>query len=89
MAFSSSDQRINSVNLATSLLGDVRSLYTQAKSVQTKLALYNAGSDATFNAAINALFTSADRTELATMLGHINTLVTAWETNHKGPLNLP
>lgn len=87
--FDTSDPKISSVNQATSLLNDVRSLYNQAKSVQAKLALYTAATDPAFNAAINALFSTAERTELGQMLNQINTLVTAWETNNRGALRLP
>lgn len=88
-AFDTTNQKISSIYLAVGLMNDVRGLYTQAKSVQSKLALYTANTDATFKAATDAIFTSAERAELAAMLGQINTLVTDWEVNHKGPLGLP
>lgn len=87
--FDTSDTRANSINQATSLLNDVRSLYQQAKSVQSKLALYQANTDPAFNAAINALFSAGERTELGQMLAKINDLVLDWETGHKLPLRLP
>ncbi len=87
--FDTSDVKANSLNQATSLLNDTRSLYTQAKSVQSKLALYQAGTDPAFNAAINALFSAAERTQLGQMLAKINDLVTDWEANHRLPLKLP
>lgn len=51
--------------------------------------LYSAKTDTTFNAAVDAIFTASDRTELGVILGKINALVTDLEANHKGPLNLP
>ena len=89
MAFTTTDQKISSVNQAASLIHDLRTLYTQAKAIQTKLALYTAATDTTFNTAINAIFTSTDRTELGQMLAQIDALATDWETNHRGPIGLP
>ncbi len=87
--FQGVDPKITSVNQASSLLGDLRSLYIQCKSVQSKMALYSVSTDATFNAVINALFVAADRTELSVMLTQINTLIADWELNHRSPLGLP
>lgn len=87
--FDTVDATIQSVSAAESVLNGVRSLYRQAKSTQTYLTLYAAGTDPKFNAAINTLFTQAERSELAAMLTDINTLCAAWEANHKAPLGLP
>ena len=80
--FDTSATRRESVKSANNLLPHIQHIYQSCKSAQTLLALYQAGTDATFNAAVNALFTSAERTELGQMLADINTLVTAWEANH-------
>jgi hypothetical protein len=87
--FDSTTQALQSVNRAANLLPAVRSVYSQAKAVQELLNLYQANTDATFNATINALFTSAQRTELANMLGDVNTLLADWEANHRSALGLP
>lgn len=80
---------LSSITQATSLLGGVRGLYSQAKQIQALLALYGAGTDPKFVAAINTIFSAAERTELNAMLTDVNALVTAWEANHKAPLGLP
>lgn len=74
------------VQKANTLLPNIQAVYQAMKIVQTSMALYTAGTDATFNAAVNALFSSNERTELGQMLSGINTLVTDWETNHMGAL---
>jgi len=87
--FDNIDATLQSVSAAQSLLSGIRGLYRQAKGTQLYLTLYSAGTDAKFNAAVNTLYTSAERAELNAMLTDINTLLTAWETNHKLPLGLP
>jgi hypothetical protein len=67
---------------AISLLDQVRSIYSQCKNAQANLVLYQAGTNAAFNAAINTLHPPAERTELNQMLTQINSLITDWETNH-------
>ena len=57
-------------------------------SLRDALTLYQAGTDATFNAAFNSLFTPADRSELNTMITQLTTLITGWETNHAAALGL-
>lgn len=80
--FDTSHTKMDSVRDAVDLLDRIRALYVHAKEMQTLLARYQAGTDATFNAAANALFTSAERTELGQMLSQVNTLITDWEANH-------
>ena len=82
---------IYSVALALGVWDEIRSVYQRAKSAQARLQLYQAGTDLKLNAAINTIFTSAERTELGQMLAQINSLVTNWETNHPdviGPLSV-
>lgn len=86
--FDTADDRHNAVHMANSLLPQVRGLYVQAKQVQAALALYQAGSTPAFNAAVNALFSASERTELGQMLSQINALVTDWETNHIGAIGI-
>jgi hypothetical protein len=87
--FTPTIQTIQSVNKAAGLLNAVRSVYGQAKAVQELMALYQAGTDTAFNAAVNAMFNSAQRTELADMLTDTNALVSNWETDHRSALGLP
>ena len=89
MAFETTDTKLNSLNRASALLNEIRTVYSAAKAVQSKLTLYNANTDPIFNAAINATLTSAERTELSQMLTQVNALLADWESNHKAPLGLP
>lgn len=88
MAFETTTTKISAVARAGNVLGRLRTLYVYGKEVQSALALYQAGTDPAFNAAVDALFTSGERSELGTMLGHINTLVTEWETNHAAAIGI-
>jgi hypothetical protein len=86
--FDTHQEKANAARKAFNVLALVRSVYESGKQVQLALALYQAGTDPVFNAAVNALFTSAERTELGQMLAQINALVTDWETNHRGALGI-
>lgn len=46
-----------------------------------------AGTDPTLNAAFNALFTAAERTELAAMIAQLQTLKADWEVTHPWIVN--
>lgn len=85
--FDNSAAKLQSIRDAANLLQLFRALYSQAKLIQTALTLYQANTDPVFNAAVNALFSTSERSELNTMAQQINTLVTDWETNHIGALN--
>jgi hypothetical protein len=80
--FDTSQAKRESVKQANNLLDLIRSVYANGKQIQTLLALYQAGSDPAFNAAINALYTAGERTELNAMLTQVNTLVNDWAANH-------
>jgi len=87
--FDNTGAKILAVGQASNLLGTLQSVYQQAKQLQILLLKYNANTDPVFTAAVNAVYTSAERTELGAMLTTVNALLTDWETNHKLPLNLP
>jgi hypothetical protein len=84
--FDNSTTQHQSVQKANGVLPNIHAVYDAAKIVQTLMALYQAGTDATYNAAVNALFSAAERNELNQMLNGINSLVADWETNHAGAL---
>ena len=71
---------------AFNLLPLIRSIYESGKQVQAALALYQAATDPSFNAAVNAIFATAERQELGQMLTQIGALLTDWEANHMGAL---
>ncbi len=77
-----------SVQSAHQLLSDLRSIYHDCKLMQAKLALYQAATDAAFNASINTIFSADERAELGAMLTDIDTLVTHWEADHRPALGL-
>lgn len=80
---------IQSVNQAAGLVNAVRGAYSQLKTVQAFMALYTANTDQTFTAAVNTIFTSAQRSELGNIAGDMGALITELETNHRSALGLP
>ena len=52
------------------------------------MTLYNAGTDVTFNTAVEALFTMEERMELGQMLTDVGVLIETWERDHRGALGL-
>lgn len=84
--FDTSADKIRAVREANNLLANIQAAHQALKILQASMAKYQAATDPTFNAAINALYNSAERTELGQMLAGANTLVTDWETNHMGAL---
>lgn len=84
--FDTSATKAASVKKASNILPNVHAVYEAMKIVQALMALYQAGTDATFTAAVNNLFNQSERTELGQMNAGITTLVTDWETNHAGAL---
>jgi hypothetical protein len=87
--FDTSQAKRESVRNANNLLDFIQHIYQSSKATQQLLTLYTAGTDPTFNAAVNALYSTAERAELGAMLTDITTLLTSWEANHKAPLGLP
>ena len=80
--FDTASTKAASIKKAANILPNIQAAYESLKVVQSLLALYVAGTDATFNAVVNSLFTSAERAKLAAMGTGANTLVTDWETNY-------
>lgn len=77
-----SRSKIESVQTASRLIQVVYSVYTQAKSAQEMLQRFQAGTDPAFNAAINSMLTTSEKTEINAMLTDLNTLCTTWEAQH-------
>ena len=88
MAFENAETKRVGVERALTLLHQVRQIYQTGKIVQQLLADYQGATDPVLVAAVNALYTPAERVELGQMLGQIDTLVTAWETNHGAALGV-
>lgn len=74
--------KIESVHTASRMIQIVYSVYAQAKSAQALIQLYVANTDSTFNAAVNAMTTASERTELNAVLTQISAFVTDMENNH-------
>lgn len=82
MAFDATQAKITAVNKAGNVLGLLRTVYADAALLSQALTTYQAGTDPTLNAAFNALFTAAERIELAAMIIQLQTLKADWEANH-------
>ena len=82
MAFETAQTKIRAVGRAGNVLGLLRTIYAHMDELQTMLATYQAGTDPALSAALNAVYTVAERGELATMIGQLNTLKADWEAKH-------
>ena len=83
MAFDeTTKEAIQSVALGLGVWDEIRSVYQRAKSAQSRLILYQSGTDTKFNATVNTIHPAADRTRLGQMLTQINNLVNDWEVNY-------
>ena len=80
-------QRMSSYGEAASLLPRLRQIYDQCQEVAEAITLYQSGTDADFNAAIQSIFTATERAELAAMLTNVQTLVNTWTAQHSTLLN--
>lgn len=74
--------KIDSVHTASRMIQIVYSVYAQAKSAQALIQLYVANTDPTFNAAVNAMLSASERSEIGQVLTQISAFVTDMETNH-------
>jgi hypothetical protein len=86
--FTSTQTTIQSVAEATNVLNSLHSVYSQALTAQRLIQLYLSNADPVFNAAVNAMFSPVQRTELADMLTDVNTLIADWEANHQSALGI-
>lgn len=86
--FDGAAARLQSARDATNLLQLLRATYTTAKQVQAALSLYQAGVDPVFNAAVDALFSASERSEIGAMATQLSTLVADWEMNHAGAIGV-
>ena len=82
MAFDTAQTKIRAVSRAGNVLGLLRTVYAHANELTQALTTYQAGTDPTLNAAFNALFTPAERIELAAMIAQLQALKADWEANH-------
>lgn len=77
--------RQSAADRANSMVGQIQGAVGAMRAMAASLALYQAGADPLFNAAVNARFTGgagAERAELATVIGKFNTLLADLDANH-------
>lgn len=82
MAFETAQAKVRAVGRAGNVLGLLRTIYAHTSELSDMLATYQAGTDPALNAALNAVYTAAERTEIGTMIAELNTLKAAWEAAH-------
>lgn len=82
MAFENAQTKIRAVGRAGNVLGLLRTIYAHMDELSSMLATYQASTDPALNAALNAVYSSAERAELAAMIGQLNTLKADWEAAH-------
>ena len=82
MAFENAQTKIRAVGRAGNVLGLLRTIYAHMDELQAMLATYQAGTDPALNAALNAVYSAAERTEIGAMIAELNTLKAAWEVSH-------
>jgi hypothetical protein len=78
---------IQKISAVSSLLSNIRGLYGEAKSFQTKVSLYQAGTDTAFNAAANAVIPVVDRARLATLATALGPIIAELEANYADFIN--
>jgi hypothetical protein len=76
------------VNRAALFLHYARQVYIAGKAMQQLKADYVAGTDTVLVAAVNALFSSGERSELSAMQTILDTLLADWETSHSAALGI-
>lgn len=82
MAFENTLTKVRAVGRAGNVLGLLRTVYAHSAELVDMLATYQAGTDPALNAAMNAVYSAAERQELAALIGQLSTLQADWEANH-------
>jgi hypothetical protein len=78
---------IQKVYMIGGLMENVRGVYLSAKEIKEKVDLYQAATDAQFNAAVNAIISSGDRARIASLATTLATVITDLETNYSDFIN--
>ncbi len=82
MAYETTQAKVRAVARAGNVLGTLRTIYVHMAELTTMLATYQAATDPALNAALNAVYSPAERQELATAINQLAAIKTDWETNH-------
>lgn len=88
MAFTDYATKQAALHRAALYLHYARQIYGAGLAMQQLKADYVAGTDTALVAAVNALFSAAERTALSNMQTPLDTLLTNWATNHSTALGL-
>lgn len=88
-AFDQINDRIASGYAALDMFNLWRNVYQQCKELQRRLDRYREGDDPLLASVIDLMVTPEERYELGMMRRDIDTLVSAWETQHRAALGLP
>lgn len=86
--FSTFRTRKTAFERGSGLVDRILAAYSAAAGVRDELAAYQAGTDAELVAAINAVFTAAQRQELGQVAQALATFAADMEANHSGLVNL-
>lgn len=78
--FELTDSKVESTSRALDIRVLIRAAYNNAKEIEELLSIY--GSDLAYTAAVNAIYSVAERQELNALAIHFSNLVTELETNH-------
>jgi len=80
--FETAQQRLQAIHRAITLINKLLQAYSICLELSSALELYQAGTDAAFNAAIDSSFDAAERDQLAQMLTQADSLTVNWSANH-------
>jgi hypothetical protein len=83
--FDDNAARTAAAERANGMVSSIQGAVGQMRAMSASLALYQAGTDPFFNAAVNARYTSGgtgERAELATVIGKFGPLLADLDANH-------
>ena len=80
--FTNHEQKEASVAEALAIRNAIRSWYAAGKAIKRYIDRYAAGADTTYNSAVNALYTAAQRTELSAVATKAQANTADLEANH-------
>jgi len=86
MSFEAHDAKQAALNRASLYLHYARQIYAAGSAMQQLKADYQGGADPALVAAVNALFTPAERSELSSMQTSLDALLSEWEADHSSAL---
>lgn len=88
MSFETYETKQDALQRASLYLHYARQVYAAGTAMQQLKADYQGGADPALVAAVNALFSAGERSELNTMQTPLDALLIDWTTNHADALGL-